>query len=99
MCMAAWCGSWTGVLVGRKRVARLMRGAGIQGLCRRRRRRKGARALHPAGDLLRREFTAPTPNRIWVADIERHEALLNLAVVKGHRHRLVAAGRLKLRAA
>jgi hypothetical protein len=34
-----------------------------------------------------------------VADIERHEALLNRAVVKGHRLRLVAAGREKLRAA
>jgi myo-inositol-1(or 4)-monophosphatase len=34
-----------------------------------------------------------------VIDIERHEALLDLAVVKGHRLRLVVAGRLKLRAA
>lgn len=50
-------------------MARLMRAADIQGLCRRRRRTKGARALHPAGDLLRREFTTPTPNRIWAADI------------------------------
>ncbi len=33
------------------------------------------------------------------ADIERHEALLNRAVVKGHRLRLVAASRKKLRAA
>ena len=42
---------------------------------------------------------AAAPNRLWVADIERHEALSNRAVVKGHRRRLVAAGRLKLRAA
>lgn len=35
----------------------------------------------------------------WDADIERHEALLNRAVVEGHRLRLVAAGRVKLRAA
>ena len=41
--------------------------------------------------------TATEPGVVW--DIERHEALLNRAVVKGHRHRLVAAGRLKLRAA
>jgi hypothetical protein len=38
-------------------------------------------------------------DRLWVMDVERHEALLNPAVVKGHRLRLVAAGRLKLRAA
>jgi hypothetical protein len=34
-----------------------------------------------------------------VIDIERHEVLLNRAVVEGHGHRLVAASRLKLRAA
>jgi hypothetical protein len=34
--------------------------------------------------------------QMWVLDIERHEALLNRAVVKGHRHRSVAADRLKL---
>ena len=39
------------------------------------------------------------PNRIWIWDVERHEALPDRAVVKGHRHRPVAAGRLKLRAA
>ena len=31
--------------------------------------------------------------------IERHEALLNLVVVKYHRHRPVAAGCMKLRVA
>jgi hypothetical protein len=50
-------------------------------------------------DLVRRNFTADAPNHLWLADIERHEALPNPAVVKGHRLRLVAAGRLKLRAA
>jgi putative transposase len=39
------------------------------------------------------------PNVIWCYDFERHEALLNRAVVKGHRLRSVAAGRMKLRAA
>jgi len=58
-----------GVRIGRKRVARLMAGAGIQGLCRRRHRRRGARALHPAGDLVRKAFRTEAPNRIWVADI------------------------------
>ena len=46
-----------------------------------------------APDLLNRDFTATRPDQRWVADIERHEALLNRAVVKGHRLRLVAAGR------
>ena len=30
---------------------------------------------------------------LWVKEAERHEALLDRAVVKGHRRRLVAAGR------
>jgi hypothetical protein len=50
-------------------------------------------------DLVDRDFEATRPNQLWVADIERHEALSNLAVMKGHRRRLVAAGRQKLRAA
>ena len=59
------------VEVGRDRVARLMRQAGLQGISRRRfvattRRDKTARA---APDLLERCFEAPGPNRIWVADI------------------------------
>jgi hypothetical protein len=35
----------------------------------------------------------------WWTDTVRHEALLNRAVMKGHRLRLVAASRKKLRAA
>jgi hypothetical protein len=35
---------------------------------------------------------APAPNRLWVADLERHEAPIDRAVVKGHRRRPVAAG-------
>jgi hypothetical protein len=48
---------------------------------------------------VKREFTREAPDRLWVADIERHEALLNLAVVKGHRWRPAAAGGQKLRTA
>ena len=47
----------------------------------------------------RPELVATGPNRTWSRDIERHEALLNLVVVRDRRHRPVAAGRLKLRAA
>ena len=57
---------------GRKRIARLMRGAGITGVSRRRggpvttRRDGGAR---PAPDLVDRDFSATGPNRLWVTDI------------------------------
>ena len=57
---------------GRKRVARLMRAAGLVGASRRRagvtttRRDKEAR---PAPDLVDRDFTATAPNQLWVADI------------------------------
>jgi len=80
---------------GRKRVARLMRAAGLVGVCRRRVVRTTRREVTApvAADLVRRTFTAPAPNRLWVADLERHEALFNRAVVKGHRPRPVAAGR------
>jgi putative transposase len=60
-----------GILVGRKRVARLMRAAGLTGVSRRKgprttRRREGAR---PAPDLVERNFTAERPDQLWVADI------------------------------
>ena len=50
-------------------------------------------------DLVERRFDRPAPDQLWVADIERHEALSDRAVMEGHRRRPVAAGRLKLRAA
>ena len=55
-------------------------------------------AARPA-DLVDRSFEADGPDRLWLADIERHEAFSNRAVVKGHRFVSVAAGMLKLRAA
>jgi transposase InsO family protein len=59
----------------------------------------GDERLERPADLVDRDFAAEAPNRLWVADLERHEVLLNPAVVKGHRRVLVAAGALKLRAA
>jgi len=81
-----------GVHVARKRVARLMRLDGLVGVSHRRKRRgwKPDTATHE--DLVKRQFRADAPNRLWFCDIERHEALLNLAVVKGHRSAPVAAG-------
>jgi putative transposase len=57
--------------VGRKRVARLMRTAGLVGCHRRRRRgltRRDPQAAS-APDLVERSFTADQPDRLWVADI------------------------------
>ena len=59
------------IRVGRKRVARLMRDARLQGVHRRRLRgltRRDPQAA-PAPDLVERNFSPPAPDRLWVADI------------------------------
>ena len=66
---------------------------GIKGLPNRRMPRSARLGRIGGPDLVRREFRREAPDELWVTDIERHEALLNRAVVKGHRLRLVAAGR------
>ena len=60
-----------GVRVGRKRVARLMREADLQGASRRAPARTTVRdaEARPAPDLVERKFTAEAPDRLWVADI------------------------------
>ena len=63
-----------GIRVSRKRVERLLRQAGLQGAFMRKRRRSSTRrdpTATPAPDLVNRDFTAPAPNRLWVADISR----------------------------
>lgn len=63
-----------GIRVGRKRVERLMRQAGIEGIYRRRKRgctRRDPAAI-PSDDLVNRRFTATTPDRLWVSDITEH---------------------------
>jgi putative transposase len=57
--------------VGRKRVARLMRSAGLAGVSRRRSTCTTRRAerVRPAPDLVERDFSADGPDRLWVADI------------------------------
>jgi putative transposase len=63
-----------GVRVSRKRVERLMRTHGLQGAFLRKRWRCSTRQdpkATPAPDLVNRDFTAPAPNRLWVADISR----------------------------
>lgn len=60
-----------GLGCGRKRVARLMRGADLCGVYRRRSRR--ARPLPPVhDDLVQRRFVAETPDRLWLTDITEH---------------------------
>jgi putative transposase len=74
------------IRVGRKRVARLMRDARLQGVHRRRLRgltRRDPQAA-PAPDLVERNFTPPAPDRLWVADITQQHTgggWLYLAVV------------------
>jgi putative transposase len=60
-----------GAGVGRKRVARLMRALGLQGVSRRRRVRTTVRTTEAVAvpDLVDRTFVADGPNRLWVADI------------------------------
>lgn len=70
----------------RKRVARLMAGAGIVGI--HRRRGKGCTRRDPdatpAADLVRRNFNPSEPDRLWVMDVTEHpttEGKVYLAVV------------------
>jgi putative transposase len=72
--------------VGRKRVARLMREHGLQGIHRRRRHGTTRRdpQASPAPDLVERRFTPAGPDRLWVADITQQrtgEGWLYLAVI------------------
>jgi putative transposase len=60
-----------GIHVGRKRVARLMRSARVQGVSRRKPvfTTTRDRVAQPAPDLVQRQFQAAGPDRLWVADI------------------------------
>jgi putative transposase len=61
-----------GLRISRKRVARLMRRLGIEGVSRRGKRPVTTKRADPApaaSDLVRRRFQAPGPDRLWVADI------------------------------
>jgi len=75
-----------GVWVSRKRVARLMRQAGLSGMVRRRKGKTTIRVpgIATAPDLVRRDFAPAAANRLWVADlteIATWEGKLYLAVV------------------
>jgi len=75
-----------GIRCGRKRVARLMRQAGLVGCHRRRYLGTTARdrQASPAPDRVQRQFVASAPNQLWTADITAIPTLagfLYLAVV------------------
>jgi len=75
-----------GVGVSRKRVARLMRQAGLSGMVRRRKGKTTIRVpgIATAPDLVRRDFAPAAPNRLWVADLSEiatWEGKLYLSVV------------------
>ena len=63
-----------GIRVSVMGVEGLLRLGGLLGALLRKRRRSSTRrdpAATPAPDLVNRDFTAPAPNRLWVADISR----------------------------
>jgi putative transposase len=75
-----------GVRCGRRRVARLMRAAGLRGCVRGKKRRTTRRdpRAAPAPDLLCRDFVAAGPNKVWLADITyipTREGFLYLAFI------------------
>jgi putative transposase len=84
-----------GVQVNRKRVERLMRQAGLQGIYRR--RRGGTTIRNPADqtadDLVKRVFTVEGPNRLWLTDITEHPTgegkLYAAAVMDAHSRRII----------
>jgi putative transposase len=95
--VTARCGALRreGHVVARCTVARLMRELGPAGAVRgrgfKRTTQPDTAAPRPA-DLVERDFAVAAANRLWVSDLERHEAPVNRAVVKGHRLGPVAAG-------
>jgi putative transposase len=63
-----------GTRCSRKRVERLMRQAGIEGIYRRRTRGCTRRNIQaePAEDLVNRVFDVDVPNKLWVMDVTEH---------------------------
>jgi putative transposase len=64
-----------GLACGRKRVARLMRIAGLTGVCHRRKHRRTGPAPAVHDDLVQRRFVADAPDRLWVTDITEHPTI------------------------
>ena len=83
-----------GIRIGRKRVERLMKAAGISGLVPRKRRRTTVRlpGVRVAPDLVERDFRPDGPDQTWSADItyvSTWEGFLYLAHVQDLHSRLI----------
>ncbi len=82
-----------GETVSRKTVAKAMRSLGLAGICPK--RWKTTTVIDHADaypvDAVKRQWDTGALNRVWVGDIERHEALLNRVEVKDLHGRAVAA--------
>jgi putative transposase len=63
-----------GIRCGRKRIARLMRTAGLSGVCHQRKHRRWRPDPATSNDLVQRRFTATGPDRVWFTDITQHRA-------------------------
>jgi transposase InsO family protein len=93
-----------GIRVGRKRVERLMRQAGLAGISPRTRRWRTTLADPAAAfapDLVRRNFTASAPDRLWVTDltvIDTLEGPLWLSAIRDAFSRRVVAWETSARA-
>ena len=84
-----------GTPVARCTVERLMGDLGLRGVRRGRAWRRttiGDETQERPSDLVERQFVADRPNRLWVADLERHEALSNREEVQDLLLQPVAAG-------
>jgi putative transposase len=79
--------------VARCTIERLYREQGWVGAMRLKKVRTtiGDPAAERPTDLVDRQFWASRPNQLWVADFERHEALLNRVEVRDLHRRAVAA--------
>jgi transposase InsO family protein len=75
-----------GLVVNRKLVRKLMRQAGLEGLPKRKGRRNLVR-IATQEDLVNRNFSATSPNRLWLTDVTEHnsrEGTLYCCVVLDH---------------
>jgi len=77
--------------VNHKRVHRLMQRMGLQAIYPRKSLSQPDKQ-HRVYPYLLGGLTIDRPNQAWCSDIQRHEALLYRAVMKGHRLQSVAAG-------
>ena len=84
-----------GICVGRKRVERLMKAAGLKGVSPRRSARTTIRdgRVRQASDLVDRNFYAHKPNALWVADITYVPTWAGFLYLSGRPRRLQSQDR------